>query len=334
MSFQERIPQIEVKVDLVKAQGYGLKPGDIRRAATTMFAGEEAGDVHVGNRTYDVNVWSVPAVRNSLTDVKELMIDVPRGGYVQLQDVASVQVVPTPNVVNREQLKRRMDVGGNVRGRDLAAVYDDVQDALENIAFPQEHYPVMLGEYTERQAAQKTLLLVSLVAAIGVFLLLVTSFGSIRLATLSFVTLPSALVGGVIAAWLGDGVISLGSLVGFLTILGIAARNGIMLIEHFQNLERYEGETLGPALVLRGARERISPIMMTALTTALAIIPLVVAGSIPGHEIEHPMAIVILGGLVTSTLINLFIVPSLYLKFGARHGDKETSPQGLSTQHA
>ena len=133
---------------------------------------------------------------------------------------------------------------------------------------------------------------------------------------LAFLTLPSALVGGVLAAYFGDGVISLGSLVGFLTVLGIAARNGIMLIDHFQHLERYEGETFGPELVLRGARERLSPIMMTALTTGLALLPLIIAGNIPGHEIEHPMAIVILGGLVTSTLLNLFVVPSLYLRFG------------------
>jgi len=157
---------------------------------------------------------------------------------------------------------------------------------------------------------------VSIVAAIGVFLLLLTSFGSARLAILSFLTLPSALVGGVLAAYLGDGVLSLGSLIGFLTVLGIAARNGILLIDHCQHLERYEGETFGPGLVLRGARERISPILMTTLATALAIVPLVVAGNLPGHEIEHPMAVVILGGLVTSTLLNLFVVPSLYLRFG------------------
>jgi Cu/Ag efflux pump CusA len=175
---------------------------------------------------------------------------------------------------------------------------------------------VLLGEYTERQKAQSTLMWVSIIAAIGIFLLLVTSFGSVRLATLSFLTLPSALVGGVLAAWIGDGLISLGSLVGFLTILGIAARNGIMLIEHYQHLERYEGEAFGPKLVLRGALERISPIMMTALTTVFAIIPLVVAGNLPGHEIEHPMAVVIMGGIVTSTLLNIFVVPSLYLKFG------------------
>jgi Cu/Ag efflux pump CusA len=138
-----------------------------------------------------------------------------------------------------------------------------------------------------------------------------------RLATLSFVLLPSALVGGVLASYLGDGIISLGSIVGFLTVLGISARNGILMINHFQHLERHEGETFGPALVLRGAQERLAPILMTATTTGLAILPLVIAGSIPGNEIEHPMAIVILGGLVTSTLLNLLVVPSLYLKFGA-----------------
>jgi Cu/Ag efflux pump CusA len=148
------------------------------------------------------------------------------------------------------------------------------------------------------------------------------------LTTLSFLTLASALVGGVLAAWLGDGIISLGSIVGFLTILGIAARNGIMMITHFQHLERYEGETFGPALVLRGAKERLSPILMTTLTTGLALVPLVIAGNLPGHEIEHPLAVVVLGGLVTSTLLNLFIVPSLYLKFGrSKNGNGAASAQ-------
>jgi Cu/Ag efflux pump CusA len=175
----------------------------------------------------------------------------------------------------------------------------------------------LLGEWAERQAAQKRLRWLAIVAAIGILFLLETSFNNWRLAILSFVTLPSALVGGILAAYLGDGIISLGSLVGFLTILGIAARNGIMMITHFQHLERHEGVEFGPALVMRGAQERLSPILMTALTTGLALVPLVWVGSIPGHEIEHPMAVVILGGLVTSTLLNLFVVPSLYLKFAA-----------------
>jgi Cu/Ag efflux pump CusA len=142
------------------------------------------------------------------------------------------------------------------------------------------------------------------------------AFGSLRLATLAVLLLPMALVGGVLAVWLGDGVLSLGSLVGFLTIFGIAARNGILMISHFQHLERSEGVPFGPALVLRGAKERLAPILMTACATGLALVPLAIAGSKPGHEIEHPMAIVILGGLITSTLLNLFVIPSLYLRFG------------------
>jgi len=180
-----------------------------------------------------------------------------------------------------------------------------------------EYHAEVLGEYAERQAAQQKIVLAGIIAAVAIFFLLYTSFENWRLATLTFITLPWALVGGVLAAFVvGSGVISLGSLVGFLTVLGIATRNGIMLISHFQHLEEHEGEKFGPALVLRGARERIAPIMMTALTTGLALVPLAIAGDIPGHEIEHPMAIVILGGLVTSTLLNLLIVPSLYLRFG------------------
>jgi Cu/Ag efflux pump CusA len=175
---------------------------------------------------------------------------------------------------------------------------------------------VLLGEYTERLAVQQRMTIFAIVAAIGVFFMLHTSFGSARLAALSYVLLPSALVGGVLAAYLGDGVISLGSIVGFLTVLGIAARNGILMINHFQHLEREEGEKFGPGLVIRGARERLLPILMTTLACGLALVPLVIAGTIPGHEIEHPLAVVVLGGLVTSTLLNLFVVPSLYLRFG------------------
>ena len=316
MSFQTKIPQIEVKVDLAKAQKYGLKPGEVRRIATTIVAGEEAGDIHIGNRTYDVNVWSIPSARNSLTDIREMLIDLPGGGHVQLQDVAEVAIKPTPNVVLRESMKRRMDVDANVRGRDLGSVYADVEAALAKIDFPHEYYPELLGEYTERLAVQRKMLIFAIIAAIAIFFLLHTSFKNVRLATLSFLLLPSAMVGGVIAAYLGDGVISLGSMVGFLTVLGISARNGILMINHFKHLQEYEGETFGHSMVLRGARERLAPILMTATTTGLALVPLVIAGSIPGNEIEHPMAIVILGGLITSTLLNLFVVPSLYLRFG------------------
>jgi Cu/Ag efflux pump CusA len=175
---------------------------------------------------------------------------------------------------------------------------------------------VLQGEYQELRAARKRLVILGVLALVAIFVLLQQTFGSWRLATISFLTLPSALVGGVLAAWLAGGVVSLGSLIGFLTVLGIAARNGIIMINHFQHLERYEGETFGMELVLRGASERLRPILMTTGAAGLAILPLIIFGNLPGHEIEYPMAVVIVGGLLTSTLLNLFIVPALYLRFG------------------
>jgi len=315
VELQQDIPQLNVKVDLAAAERYGLKPGDVRRAAATLVSGIEVTDIHRDNKVYDVWVWSIPEARQSLTDIRELLIDAPRGGRVRLGDVADVGLTPAPNIIKREGVSRRIDVGANVRGRDLAAVVGDVERRLKQVKFPTGYYAELTGEYTERQAAQKRMLLVSIAAAIGIFLLLQASFGTWRLTILAFIMLPTSLVGGVVAAYLGGGVISLGSLVGFLTVLGINARNGIMLIEHYQHLERYEGEAFGLGLILRGARERISPITMTALTTGLAILPLLIAGQIPGNEIEHPMAVVIMGGFLTSMVLNLLVVPSMYLRF-------------------
>jgi CzcA family heavy metal efflux pump len=313
----EDSPQIEIEV-LAAAQQYGLKPGDVRRAASTLIMGEEVGDIFRGGQTYDVNVWSTPATRQNLTDIENLLIDTPSGEHVRLIDVAEVRIVPTPNEIHHEGLFRSIDVSANVRGRDLGSAVSELERHLEDVRWPLEFRAELLGEYAERQAAQSRLLVFAIGAAIGIFLLLQASFASWRLATISFFTLPIALVGGVIAAYLGSGIISLGSLVGFLTVLGIVARNGIMLISHYQHLERFEGEPFAPGLIIRGARERVVPIMMTVLTTGLVLVPLILAGEIPGNEIEHPMAIVILGGLITATLLNLFVVPALYLRFAKR----------------
>jgi Cu/Ag efflux pump CusA len=312
------VPQVDVQVNLAKARHYGIKPGDVRRAASTLMAGEEVADVFRAGKAYDVQVWSAPRTRQSVSDISDLLIDTPGGGHVRLGEVASVAVKPTPNLVERDDNSRRIDVGANVRGRDLGSVAREIDRRVKAVDFPRGYDAEVLGEYQERQAAQKRLMIFAIGAAIGILLLLQASFGSFRLAALSLLTLPMALVGGVLAAYIGGGVISLGSLVGFFTVMGIAARNGILMINHYQHLERYEGERFGPELVLRGARERLSPILMTALATGLAVVPLVVTGAIPGHEIEHPLAIVILGGLFTSTLLNLFVVPSLYLRFGRR----------------
>jgi CzcA family heavy metal efflux pump len=318
VQLQSEIPQLQVEVKLDEARRYGLKPGDVRRASATMFAGEEVGDLFRHGRAYDVNVWSTPESRNSVASVGNLLLDTPSRGHVRLGDVADVQIRPAQSVIYREDNSRRIDVSANVKNRNLNDVMKDVNARLATVKLPLGYRTVVLGEYAERQAAQGRLFMFAIGAAMGVLLLLVWSFGDIKLGMLGFLTLPSALVGGLLAAYFNGDVISLGSLVGFLTVFGIAARNMIMLISHYQHLERHEGMTFGPELALRGAVERLSPILMTALATGLALVPMVIAGDIPGHEIEYPMAVVILGGLVGSTMLNLFVVPSIYLRFGAR----------------
>jgi CzcA family heavy metal efflux pump len=329
VSFQEDIPQIRIEVDLEAAQAYGVKPGDVRRAAARLISGEEAGDIFYEGKAYDVQVWSTPETRRSLTDVQNLLLDTPSGQHVLLNEVADVSIAPVPNKIHHQDLSRSIDVGANLDGtRDLGAVVTELEERLESFEWPIEYHAELLGEFSERQEASQRMLTLAFVAAAGVFLLLQASYGSARLALLSFLTLPIALVGGVIGAYISGGVLSLGSLVGFFTVLGIVARNGIMLISHFQHLEREEGVEFGPALILQGASERLVPIIMTVLTTGLALVPLIIGGDIPGQEVEYPMAIVILGGLISATLLNLFVVPSLYLQFAKRR--KDASPATIA----
>ncbi|TFD71290.1 efflux RND transporter permease subunit [Cryobacterium gelidum] len=315
VALQVDIPQLSVRVDLDKAQQYGLKPGDVRRAAATLVAGEEVGDVYRGGKAYDVQVWSPVEIRSDVTSIRNLPIDTPSGTQIRLADVADVLLIATPNVIQREDGSRRIDIEANVEDGTLATVVASLEAGLADLDLPTGFHAEILGEYQEREQATQLLLTLAVLALAAIFLLLQAAFGSWRLATLIMLTLPIALVGGVFAAFLGGGVLSLGSIVGFLTVMGIAARNSILLINHCQHLEKQENMQFSADLVLRGAGERLSPILMTTLATGLALVPLVALGNIPGHEIEHPMAVVILGGLVTSTLLNLFVVPSLYLRF-------------------
>ena len=311
-----KMTQLQVEVNLAQAQKYGLKPGDVRRAASTMISGEEVGDYFSGGQAFDVNVWTSPDQRDSVTDVENMLLDTPDGSHVSLKEIADVRLAPTYNAIKRENSQRRLDVDAEVAGRDLGSIVDELEDKLTNVKFETGYTYRLLGDYTERKAASKDLRAWAMVAAAGVFLLLMAALRSFRLSVLAYVTLPMALIGGAVAIWIKGGIISLGALVGFFTVLGIVARNGIMLFSHYQHLEEHEGEVFGPQLAVRGAVERLAPILMTALTTGLALIPLILSGNVPGQEIEYPMAIVILGGLVVATILNLFIVPSLYLRFG------------------
>jgi CzcA family heavy metal efflux pump len=321
-SLQTDLPHIEVETNLTKARAVGLTPGDIRRQTSAMIASEEVSDIFSRGRAYDVHVTLIPSARDSVTDVESMQLDTPSGRRVMLKDVATVTMGPTPNAILREKQSRYIDVGANVSGRPLNQVVDEVEQRMEGVTFPLGYHAEVIGESTELDAAEDTLLAFGIAAGVATLLLLHVAFGSFRPALLTFVLLPMALVGGAIAVWMSGRVLSLGSLVGFLAVFGIAARNGILMISHFERMEREEGVKFGPGLVIQGAKERLAPIMMTALATGLALVPLVVAGSIPGHEIEHPMAIVILGGLVTATLVNLFVLPSLYLAFGKSRKEK------------
>jgi CzcA family heavy metal efflux pump len=315
-------PQIQVEVDLQKTAKYGLTPGDVRRQAAAIVAGLETGNVFKDNQVYGVVTWSVPSARSDPSAISSMLLDTPSSGKVRLGDVATVALQSDPHLVKRSDNSRYVDVTTGVQGRDLGSVVKDIDQSLKAVSFPAGLRYAVLGEYAEREAAQSRLITTAILAVLAVFAMLQLVFGSWRLATLLFVTLPMSIVGGIFGIWLGGGVISIGALVGLFTVFGLAQGNGILLINHCERLEREEGETFGPAMVIRGARERLAPILMTTLATGLALVPLLFYGDQPGREIEHPLAVVIIAGLVTSTLLTLFVVPSLYLRFGRPKGEK------------
>jgi len=311
-------PHVQITVNLAKAQRYGLKPGDVRREAATLVAGLEVGSLFEEQKVFQVSVWSEPNTRHSLTDLEDLLIDTPAGGRVPLSQVANVRVTPAPAVIRREAVSRRVRIGVNVDGRDADDVAAEIRSRLSDIAFPLEYHAEVRGESSDSQDSQGLMIGAGIVAAIGILLLMQAAFRSWGLAALAFLALPFALVGGVLGAFAAGDVISLASLVGFLAVLAIAARNAMVLIRHYRHLEESEGVPFGIELVLRGARERLVPIALTAVATVLTLLPLVATGAIEGQEIAHPIAVIVLGGIVTATVLNLFLVPALYLRLGSR----------------
>ncbi|MCX7406749.1 MAG: efflux RND transporter permease subunit [Planctomycetales bacterium] len=313
---QVLVPQLQVRLRPDATARFGLTAGQIRRAVATLVKGTKVGEIYEDQKSYDVVVWGVPKLRTDLAALRRLSIDLPLGGTVPLGDVADIETVPAPNEIKRESASRRIDITCNVKGRDLGSVAREIEAKVKKLDFDSGYHPEFLGEYAARAESQRRLFTLTSLSLIGILLLLHMDFQSWRLTLLVALTIPFALVGGVVGTMLDNGVLSLGSLVGFVTVLGIAARNGIMLVSHYRHLEEVEGEAFGPKLVQRGSEERLAPILMTALATGLALVPLVIGGNLPGHEIEYPMAVVIIGGLVTSTLLNLFLLPPIYLVFG------------------
>lgn len=311
-------PHIEITTDLARAQRYGLKPGDVRREAATLLAGLEVGSLFEEQKVFQVAVWSQPDIRQSLTDVEDLVINTPRGGSVSLGEVADVRVASSPAVIRHEAVSRRVKIGVDVGGGDAGAVLNDIETRLAGMTFPLEYHVEVRGESSDDATARTLMIGAGIVAAIGVFLLLQAAFGSWLLASLLALALPFALSGGALAAIVAGDVVTLGSLAAFLAVLAITARAGILLIGRYRQLEEDDGVPFGRELVVRGARERALPVLVTALAVALALVPVLVTGARAGQEIAHPIAVIVLGGLVTSTAVSLFLLPLLYLRLGSR----------------
>ncbi|MGH3137631.1 MAG: efflux RND transporter permease subunit [Gaiellaceae bacterium] len=308
-------PTVEVEVDLAAAEAQGIKPGDVRRAAATLLGGIRVGNLFEQQKVFDVVVWGTPETRTSLTSIRQLLIETPDGRHVRLGAVADVRIAPNPTIIERHAVSRFLDIGASVSGRDRDSVVQDVKSRLGEMQFPIEYTTEVLAQ---RGQPTSRLIGLAIAALVGIFLLLQACFGSWRLATLCTLTFPVAVTGGVLMVAIVDGgTLTLGSAIALFAVFGIGLRNGMLLIERMRQLELNGDESFGPGLVLRGASERLAPVLMTALATALALMPFVVRGEIAGYELAHSMAVVMVGGLITSTLLTLFVVPVVYLRFGA-----------------
>jgi CzcA family heavy metal efflux pump len=309
-------PTIEIQVDLDAAQRFGLKPGDVRRSAATLLNGLLVGNLFEEQKVFEVVVWSTPETRNSVDAVGNLLIDSPTGAFVRLDEVADVRLTPNLAVVQRESVSRYLDVSANVSGRSLGAVEAEIDQRIKELQFPLGHHAeVVTDKASGFREMQQGLLPYAITSVAGIFLLLQAAFRSWRLSALALVLLPGALVGGVIAAIIAGGELTIGSYIGFIVILAISVRATIALISALQALDSDRPGALDAALILRGAGDRVLPVVMTALAGGLALAPIIFAGSAPGLEVIQPAAVVILGGLVTSTLLTLFLLPALCLRF-------------------
>ena len=308
-------PAVQITVDLGAAERHGLKAGDIRRASATLLSGIEVGSLFEAQKVFEVVVWGDPSIRRSVTDIENLQLETPGGDLIRLADVADIQIAAAPVSVERQGVQRIIDVGATVSGRAIGDVLNEVEQALAGLSFPIENHAEILGYTAERQAALTTMLAVGAAVIIATFLLLQAAFGSWRLAGLFFLTLPAALSGGVLVAVMMGGATTFGALLGLLAVLGVAVRGGLLLINHYQQLMR-EGAEFDRWLAVRGARERLGPTLGTAVATTALLLPFVIFGARAGAEIIQPIALVMLGGLLTSTLLNLFVVPSLFMRSG------------------
>ncbi|MBU1100567.1 MAG: CusA/CzcA family heavy metal efflux RND transporter [Bacteroidetes bacterium] len=309
------VPQTKIKFNRSAMARYGVTVGQLAEAIDIAFNGEVASEIREGQNIFDLVVRFNENNRGNIHKIKTALFDTPMGVKVPLSQLADIVNEKGPNRISRENVQRKIVVQANVSGSDLRSVVDEMKDNIQsNVSFPQGYFVQFGGQFESEQEATRIISLLSLVSICIIFLILYLQFGRFNYALFILVNLPLALIGGVWSVYFTDGIISVASLVGFITLFGIATRNGILMISHYKHLLD-EGKEFTQAII-QGSVERLNPVLMTAITAALALVPLALGSGEPGKEIESPMAIVILGGLFTSTALNMIILPSLFHKFG------------------
>lgn len=308
---------VEVEVDLQRAQELGVKPGDVRRAAAILLGSITVGNLFEEQKVFDVVVWGAPEVRQSITDIEQLLIDTPNGGSIRLGDVAEVRSAPNDAAILHESVTRFVEVTADVSGRSVADVNDEVRTLVAAAEFPLDHHAVVLDGYAERRA--DVIRVITFVAAglLMIFLLFQAAFRSWRLAALAVAMLPACSVGSLVAVLLTDGVVTLGIVAGLLAVLGISVRAVLVSIGVLLHLQRREHVEFGPGMVLSGTKDRLVPLLTTTLAAAAVMAPFAVLGGWTGLEVLQPLAVAVLGGLVTTSVVVLLVLPALYLRFGS-----------------
>jgi HME family heavy-metal exporter len=313
---QVRVPQQRVRIDPQRAAAYGVAPAEVARVLQVMANGEVLSQVNDGVRRFDVVLRLADSDR-TLEGLRVLPVPTP-SGPVPLERLATLEDGDGPNQVGRESARRRIVVFANTSGRDTSAIIERVRAELGAVQMPEGYFTVLEGQFQAQEAASRRIAILALVSLLLVYAVLYSRYRSAVLAGIVMANVPMAMVGGIVALWIAGGELSIASLVGFVTLAGIAARNGILKISHYINLALHEGEVFGRALVMRGSLERLTPVLMTALTAAVALAPLLFGADEPGKEILHPVAVVIFGGLVSSTLLDTLVTPVMFLRWGRR----------------
>lgn len=308
---QVETPQLQVRANRAALAKYGISMEDFNEFIEMAFAGEKIADMYEGQRKYAIVLRLNKNYTENIEGVRKALIDTGDGGKVPLEEVSEVVSVGGPNTITRENVQRKLVVSANVSGRDVGSVVKDIQKAVEEkVELPEGYRVEYGGQFESAQSASRSLMITTMLALVIIFLLLYGEFKNLSLSALVLLNLPFALIGGVLAVFFTSGIISIPSIIGFITLFGIATRNGILLVSKYQHL-RQSGVSLHNT-VMNGSIDRLNPILMTALTSGLALIPLVFNGDKPGNEIQSPMAIVVLGGLLTSTLLNVYVMPVVY----------------------